>query len=144
MNNQLDENEIIPGDIPAAIPTALYKVSFMYKKRDLEDIDMILVQGKKNRNNVRKMIASLKKVHLKEVTKVKFRFRKEITGYVHGVEGTNQYQQRLLIEKEIRKQLGIQRRKYTRYKKSFHIRTNPEPCIIAGIDSQELMSLKRM
>jgi hypothetical protein len=112
MNNQLDENEVIPGDIPAAIPTALYKVSFLYKQRDLEDIDMILDQGKKNRNNVRKMIASLKKVHFKEVTKVKFRFRKELAGYVQGVDGTNQYQQRLLIEKEIRKQLGIQKRRY--------------------------------
>ena len=105
MNNQLDENTNNVG---------LYKVNYLMRNEE-RSMDMLLSTGRKRRNDIKVMIALLMGIRRAEINGVKLRFRKRITCFSSGVEGTIAYLQLIEFQKKKRKRL------YSRY----HIKKCP-------------------
>jgi hypothetical protein len=74
----LDENTKLVG---------LYKVNFEINDQH-RTIDLLLTTKKKKKKDIRSLIAIKTKRNLKEIKKVKLRFRKHIQGYPSGLDGT--------------------------------------------------------
>lgn len=64
------------------------------------------------------MIAVLLKRSKNNIKKVKLRFRKHVKGFTPGLDGTQAYLRLLKLQKEQRKQKGLQKRLYSRYVKN--------------------------
>ncbi len=97
-------------------PIALYKVSYLFTN-ELFSIDLILNKNNKNRKMVKGLISRITKLNLNNICHVKFRFRKYIQGFTPGIEGTNNYNQLIQLQKDLRRKQGQLKRKYTLYKK---------------------------
>ncbi|OAJ40907.1 hypothetical protein BDEG_24590 [Batrachochytrium dendrobatidis JEL423] len=95
MNNQLDENTNNVG---------LYKVNYIMRNEE-RSMDMLLSTGRKRRNDIKVMIALLMGIRRAEINGVKLRFRKRITCFSSGVEGTIAYLQLIEFQKKERKRL---------------------------------------
>ena len=95
---------------------ALYKVSYFYNN-ELFSIDLILNKNNKKRKIVKGIISQITKLSLNNISHVKFRFRKYVQGFTPGIEGTNNYNQLIQLQKDLRRKQGQLKRKYTLYKK---------------------------
>lgn len=85
----------------------LYKVNYIVRNEE-RSMDMLLTTGMKNRNDIKLMIATLMGIRRAEIKQVKLRFRKRITGFSSGVEGTKAYLQLVQFQKKERKRLTNQ------------------------------------
>ena len=117
MNNKGDEKSVTNK-------IALFNVTYHLNQNEL-CIEMILKTGKKNRNQVRKIISTIISASYKDVSKVRYKFRKQILGYVEGYEGTKQYHEHIKLQcalKAERIQNGHLKRKYTMHQKKYPYR----------------------
>lgn len=103
MSNILEENEIHLNQNVGIVeenhkPVGLYKVLFQVNGIE-RDIDLLLSTGRKKRNRIRQMIALMTNNDIRQIRRVKLRFRKHIQGYASGIEGTKAYQQLLKLQR---------------------------------------------
>ena len=121
MTDILDENVIQMNEKkPILNETGLYKV-FFQRRGEQEFIDLLLETGKKKKRSIRQMIASITNIDIREIKRVKLRFRKRIQGFTAGIEGTKAYIQLVELKKQERKRKGQAKRLFSRY----HIPKHP-------------------
>ena len=114
MNNIFDENKLL-----SITKVALFNVRYLLNQEE-NVIVMVLKTGKKYKNQIRRMIATIVDVEMKNIRYVKANYRKFILGYKEGLEGTQRYHEFINL-KEVQKKKnraeGVLKRKYTIYKK---------------------------
>jgi len=121
MDQILDENEQHMQDLDENTKqVGLYKVIFEINDQQ-RTIDLLLTTKKKKKKDIRCLIAIKTKRKLKEIKKVKLRFRKHIQGYTSGLDGTKAFFDLKELQKQERKRKGQEKRLFSRY----HIKKHP-------------------
>jgi len=121
MDQILDENEQHMQDLDENTKqVGLYKVIFEINDQQ-RTIDLLLTTKKKKKKDIKQMIAIKMKRKLKEIKKVKLRFRKHIQGYTSGLDGTNAFFELKELQNQERKRKGQEKRLFSRY----HIKKHP-------------------
>ena len=111
MDQVLDENEQHVQNLDVV---GLYKVNFEISDQQ-RTIDLLLTTKKKKKKDIRSLIGIKTKRKLKEIKKVKLRFRKHIQGYTSGLNGTKAYFELKELQKQERKRKGQEKRLFSRY-----------------------------
>lgn len=110
MSRVMDEN----GSALNESPVGLYKVK--YEVNEIHYfIDLLLPLGRKNKTNIKKMVAIMTNIQVKVIKRVKLRFRKKTQGFISGISGTKVYNTFIQLQKEKKKQAAKSKRKYSTY-----------------------------
>ena len=120
MDQILDENEHVQNLDESTKQVGLYKVIFEINDQQ-RTIDLLLTTKKKKKKDIRCLIAIKTKRNLREIKKVKLRFKKHIQGYTSGLDGTKAYFELKELQKQERKRKGQEKRLFSRY----HIKKHP-------------------